>query len=216
MTLAAGAAFAQNPPAAVARATIESVSPDGASLAVRTRGGEEQDDRLNDKTTVIEVVPGVARRREAWRLHRRRRAAGRGRRTQGDGGAYFPGGVARNGGGASSFRPGAGQHDDQWQRRRPSRRSRRPKLTVSLQGRTADDRRRPGDPIVGFAPGARSDLKPGAAIVARGARQDDGSIEAAAHSGRQGRARSAAVSRLSDRSPKPWLICPSRASCVSS
>ena len=56
-TLAAGTAYAQNAPVAVARATIESVAPDGASLAVRTRSGEERNVRLSDKTTVTLVVP---------------------------------------------------------------------------------------------------------------------------------------------------------------
>jgi hypothetical protein len=37
----------------------------------------------------------------------------------------------------------------------------------------------PKTPIVALAPGAQTDLKPGAAIIARGARQDDGSIDAA-------------------------------------
>ena len=34
-------------------------------------------------------------------------------------------------------------------------------------------------PIVGLEPGAQTDVKPGAAIVARGAKQDDGSVDAA-------------------------------------
>ena len=42
----ASLAFAQAPPRAVARATIESVSPDGASLTVRTRAGEEETVRI--------------------------------------------------------------------------------------------------------------------------------------------------------------------------
>ena len=37
----------------------------------------------------------------------------------------------------------------------------------------------PKTPIVAFAPGAQADLKPGAAIIARGRRQADGSIDAA-------------------------------------
>ena len=42
---------------AVARATIESVAPDGASLAVRTRAGEDRTVRLNPKTIFVLVVP---------------------------------------------------------------------------------------------------------------------------------------------------------------
>jgi hypothetical protein len=37
----------------------------------------------------------------------------------------------------------------------------------------------PKTPIVAFAPGAQTDLKPGAAIIARGSKQGDGSIDAA-------------------------------------
>ena len=36
----------------------------------------------------------------------------------------------------------------------------------------------PKTAIVAYQPGAKDDLKPGAAIVARGAKQDDGSIDA--------------------------------------
>jgi hypothetical protein len=37
----------------------------------------------------------------------------------------------------------------------------------------------PKTPIVAFEPGAKTDLKPGAAIIARGPKQVDGSIDAA-------------------------------------
>ena len=57
LSLSALPAFAQSPPVTVARATIESVAAGGASLAVRTRGGEEKTIRLDDKTSVTEVVP---------------------------------------------------------------------------------------------------------------------------------------------------------------
>ena len=57
--LAAGAALAQNAPVAVARATIESVAPDGASLAVRTRAGEDRTVRLNPKALFILVAPAT-------------------------------------------------------------------------------------------------------------------------------------------------------------
>ena len=52
-------ALAQSAPApvAVARATIESVAPDGASLEAVTRAGEKKTVRLADKTAVTLVVP---------------------------------------------------------------------------------------------------------------------------------------------------------------
>ena len=37
----------------------------------------------------------------------------------------------------------------------------------------------PKTPIVALEPGAQTDLKPGAAIIARGPKQEDGSIDAA-------------------------------------
>src|SRR5271166_7150422 len=57
--LALSPAFAQNPPVASARATIESVAPDGASLGVRTRAGEERTVHLGPKTRFVLVVPAT-------------------------------------------------------------------------------------------------------------------------------------------------------------
>ncbi len=57
--LCACAGLAQTARLAVARATIESVSPDGASLTVRTRSGGEETVRLSDKTIVILVAPAA-------------------------------------------------------------------------------------------------------------------------------------------------------------
>ena len=53
-----------------------------------------------------------------------------------------------------------------------------PKLTVSYKGGEKTLIVGPKTPIVGFAPGERGELKPGAAIVARGTRLDDGSLQA--------------------------------------
>jgi hypothetical protein len=54
-----------------------------------------------------------------------------------------------------------------------------PKLTVTYKGGEQTIVVESKTPIVAFEPAAQSDLKPGAAIVARGAKQDDGSVEAA-------------------------------------
>ena len=56
---AAATAFAQNAPVTTARAVIESIAPDGASLTVRTRGGDEKTIHLPEKTTVTLVVPAA-------------------------------------------------------------------------------------------------------------------------------------------------------------
>jgi hypothetical protein len=177
-TLAAGAAFAQNPPAAVARATIESVAADGASLAVRTRGGEDRTIRLNDKTAVIEVVPasladvkpgafvGVAA-------------------LPGDGGGLkamevhiFPEALRGTGEGHRLFdlAPGSTMTNGNVDVRVEGADG--PRLKVTYKGGEQTIAVDPKAPIVAFAPGTRSDLKPGAAIIAQGVRQDDGSIDA--------------------------------------
>jgi hypothetical protein len=53
-----------------------------------------------------------------------------------------------------------------------------PKLTVTYKDGEQTIVVDPKTPIVGFEPGAESDLKSGAAIIARGPKQADGSIEA--------------------------------------
>jgi hypothetical protein len=178
LSLLAGAVLAQNAPNDVARATIERVSPDGASLAVRTRGGEERAVRLSDKTIVMLVVPasladvkpgvfiGVAAlpgeggELKAMEVHifpESLRGIGEGHRPF----DLAPGSTMTNGNVDARVNEVDG-----------------PKLTVAYKGGEQTIVVGPGTPIVELAPGARSDLKPGAAIVARGTRQDDGSNEA--------------------------------------
>ena len=53
-----------------------------------------------------------------------------------------------------------------------------PKLTVTYKGGEQTIVVDAKTPIVGFEPGSQSDLKPGAAIIARGPREDDGSVDA--------------------------------------
>ena len=54
-----------------------------------------------------------------------------------------------------------------------------PKLTVTYKGGEQTIVVDPKTPIVAFEPGAQAELKPGAAIIARGPKKDDGSIDAA-------------------------------------
>ena len=51
-----------------------------------------------------------------------------------------------------------------------------PKLTVTYKGGEQTIVVDPKTPIVALEPGAKTDLKPGAAIIARGPKQADGSI----------------------------------------
>jgi hypothetical protein len=53
-----------------------------------------------------------------------------------------------------------------------------PKLTVTYKGGEQTILIDPKTPIVALAPGAKTELKPGANIIARGPKQADGSIDA--------------------------------------
>ncbi len=179
LALSAGAAFAQNAPPAVARATIESVSVDGANLTVRTRAGEERTVRLSPKTRLVLVVPatladvrpgdfiGVAAmpakngEQKAMEVH------------------IFPKSMRGTGEGFRPYdlKPGSTMTNGNVNARVDSVSG--PKLTVTYKGGQQTIVVDPKTPIVAFEPGSREALKPGAAILARGPKADDGSIDAA-------------------------------------
>ena len=71
-----------------------------------------------------------------------------------------------------------------------------PKLTVTYKGGEQAIVVDPKTPIVALAPGAQTDLKPGAAIIARGAQAGRRLNRRRLCPGRQGRARPADVSSL--------------------
>ncbi len=178
LSFLAGTAYAQNAPLATARATIESVAPDGASFAAKTRGGEDRTVRLNPKTRFVLVAPaaladvkpgtfvGVAAmpseggEQKAMEVHIFPEAM----RGTGEGFRPFdlaPGSTMTNGNINARVDAASG-----------------PKLTVSYKGGQQTIIVDPKTPIVALEPGAKDELKPGAAIIARGRRQDDGSIDA--------------------------------------
>ena len=179
LALSVGAAFAQSAPPAVARATIESVSADGANLTVRTRAGEERTIRLSPKTRLVLVVPatladvkpgdfiGVAAMPEkdgeqkAMEVH------------------IFPESMRGTGEGFRPYdlKPGSTMTNGNVNARVDSVSG--PKLTVTYHGGQQTIVVDPKTPIVAFEPGSREALKPGAAILARGPKADDGSIDAA-------------------------------------
>jgi Domain of unknown function (DUF5666) len=177
--LALSPALAQDPPVVSARATIETVAADGASLAVRTRAGEERTVRLTPKTRFVLVVPatladvkpgtfiGVAAmpgengEQKAMEVHVFPEAM----RGTGEGFRPFdlaPGSTMTNGNIDARVDAASG-----------------PKLTVTYKGGEQTIVVDPKTPIVALEPGAQTDLKPGAAIIARGPKQEDGSIDAA-------------------------------------
>ena len=177
-TLAAGAAFAQSPPVAVARATIESVAPDGASLVVRTRGGEEKTIRLNDKTTVTEVVPASLADVKPGAFIGVAALPGKGGELKAMEVHIFPEAMRGFGEGFRPFdlAPGSTMTNGTISARVDGVEG--SKLTVTYKGGAQSVLVDPKAPIVAFAKGARNELTPGAAIIARGAREDDGSIDA--------------------------------------
>jgi hypothetical protein len=172
-------ALAQTSPSAIARATIESVSPDGTQLLVRTRAGDKETVRLSDKTTVTEVVPaaladikpgafigvaalpgdnGALKAMEVHVFPEAMRGTGEGHRPF----DLAPGSTMTNGAVAARVDGVDGVN-----------------LTVTYNGGRQVIVVDPKTPIVAFAPGGSADLRPGAAIVARGSKQSNGSIEAA-------------------------------------
>ena len=171
--------LAQNAPTSTVRATVESVAADGSSASVRTRAGEERTVRLNPKTRFTFVVPaaladvrpgafiGVAAtpgengELKAMEVHifpEAMRGTGEGHRPF----DLAPGSSMTNGAVAARVDGVTG-----------------PKLTVTYKGGEQTIVVDSKTPIVAFEPATQADLKSGAAIVARGVKQDDGSVEAA-------------------------------------
>jgi len=174
----AGAALAQNAPLVAVRATIEAVADDGASLSVRTRSGEAATVRLTPSTSVTLVVPaaladvkpglfigvaalpGAEGAQNALEVHIFPEAM----RGTGEGFRPFdlaPGSTMTNGAVEAKIDRVEGSQ-----------------LTVTYKGGQQTIVIDKSTPIVAFAPGARADLKPGAAIVARAAKAADGAYEA--------------------------------------
>jgi len=177
--LIAGAASAQTAPPATLRGTIEAISADGASLSVNARNGEAAIVRLKPDAIVSLVVPasladvkpgayvgvaaapdadGALKAMEVHVFPEAMRGAGEGFRPF----DLAPGSSMTNGALSARIDGVEGQT-----------------LTVTYAGGAQTIRLAANTPIVAFAPGARSDVKPGAAIIARGVRASDGAIEAA-------------------------------------
>lgn len=173
-----GAAYAEEAPLVAVRATIEAVADDGASLSVRTRSGEAATIRLKPSTSVTLVVPaaladvkpglfiGVAAlpdaegAQNALEVH------------------IFPEAMRGVGEGFRPFdlAPGSTMTNGAVEARIDSVEG--PQLTVTYKGGQQTIVIDKATPIVAFAPGARGDLKAGAAIVARAAKAADGAYEA--------------------------------------
>ena len=172
-------ALAQNPPVASARATVQTISADGSSLNVHTRTGEDQTIHLNPKTRFILVVPAGLADVKPGAFIGVAALPGEGSELKAMEVHIFPEAMRGTGEGFRPFdlAPGSSMTNGNVNARVDATSG--PKLTVTYKGGEQTIVIDPKTPIVAFAPGAPSDLKPGAAIIARGAKQDDGSLDAA-------------------------------------
>jgi hypothetical protein len=178
--LALAPALAQNTPqVARVRATIETVSADGASLTVRTRTGETGMVRLTPKTLLVLVVPAALADAKPGAFIGVAALPGENGELKAIEVHIFPEAMRGTGEGFRPFdlAPGSSMTNGNIQARVDAASG--PKLTVTYKGGEQTIVVDPKTPIVTFAPAAQADLKPGAAIIARGPRQEDGAIDAA-------------------------------------
>ena len=172
-------ALAQTAPSATARATVESVSANGSTLSVRTRAGQEETVHVKPATRFVLVVPAALTDVKPGTFVGVAAMPGDGNELKAMEVHIFPEAARGTGEGFHPFdlAPKSSMTNGNISARVDSASG--PKLTVSYKGGEQTIVVDPSTPIVAFAPGAQSDLKPGAAIIARGGREDDGSIDAA-------------------------------------
>jgi ABC-type Fe3+-hydroxamate transport system substrate-binding protein len=172
-------ALAQNSPVASARATIETVAADGTSLGVRTPAGEERTVHLGPKTRLVLVVPATLADVKQDTFVGIAALPGEGSELKAMEVHIFPEAMRGTGEGFRPFdlAPGSTMTNGNLSARVDATSG--PKLTVAYKGGEQTIVVDPKTPIVALAPGAPTDLKPGAAIIARGPKQEDGSIDAA-------------------------------------
>jgi hypothetical protein len=178
VALSVSYAFAQNAPVAV-RATIEGVAADGTSLNVRTRGGEERAVHVNAKTRFVLVVPAAIGDVKPGAYIGVAALPGEGDELRAMEVHIFPEAMRGTGEGFRPFdlAPGSSMTNGAITARVDAASG--PRLTVAYKGGEQTIVVDSNTAIVAIAPGAQTDLRPGAAIIARGPKQDDGSIDAA-------------------------------------
>jgi hypothetical protein len=172
-------ALAQNAPVASARATIQTVSADGTALNVRTRAGEDRTIHLNPKTRFALVIPATLADVKPGSFIGVAALPGEGNELKAMEVHIFPEAMRGTGEGFRPFdlAPKSSMTNGNISARVDATTG--PKLTVTYKGGEQTIVVDPKTPIVALAPGAQTDLKPGAAIIARGPKQGDGSIDAA-------------------------------------
>jgi hypothetical protein len=172
-------AFAENAPPASLRATIESVSADGATLAVHSRAGEERTVHVSDKTRLVLVVPATLADVKQGAFVGVAALPGDGETLKAMEVHIFPESMRGTGEGYRPFDLGPKSSMTNGAVSARVDGVQGPKLTVNYKGGEKEIEVGPSTPIVSFAPAARTDLKAGAAIIARGPKADDGSVDAA-------------------------------------
>ena len=172
-------ALAQNPPVATARATVETMSADGSTLDVRTRAGEDQTVHLTPKTRFVLVVPATLADVKPQSFVGVAALPGEGGELKAMEVHIFPEAMRGSGEGFRPFdlAPKSSMTNGNIAARVDATSG--PKLTVTYRGGEQTIVVDPKTPIVALAPGEKTDLKPGANIIARGPKQGDGSIDAA-------------------------------------
>jgi hypothetical protein len=172
-------ALGETAPIASARAIIETMSADGATLSVRTRAGEERTVHLGPKTRFVLVVPATLADVKPGTFIGVAALPGEGAELKAMEVHIFPEAMRGTGEGFRPFdlAPKSSMTNGNISARVDAATG--PKLTVTYKGGEQTIAVDPKTPIVALAPGARTDLKPGAAIIARGPRHEDGSIDAA-------------------------------------
>jgi hypothetical protein len=173
-------ALAQNATVASARATIQAISADGSTLNVHTRAGEDQTIHLSPKTRFVLVVPAALTDVKAGSFIGVAALPGEGNELKAMEVHIFPEAMRGTGEGYRPFDLGPKSSMTNGNISARVDATTGPKLTVTYKGGEQTIVVDPKTtPIVAFEPGAQTDLKSGAAIIARGPKQDDGSIDAA-------------------------------------
>ncbi len=179
LVFAVAPALAQNPTVSTSRATIQTISADGSTLAVHTRAGEDQTVRLTPKTRFVLVVPATLTEVKPGSFIGVAALPGEGNELKALEVHIFPEAMRGTGEGFRPFDLGPKSSMTNGAISARVDATTGPKLTVTYKGGEQTIVVDPKTPIVAFEPGARTDLKPGAAIIARGPKQGDGSIDAA-------------------------------------
>jgi hypothetical protein len=174
----ASAAFAQTL-AVTLRGTLETVSADGGTLTMKTRAGEAATVRVKPDLPIVLVVPATLADVKQGSF------IGVTAVPAADGALkalevhIFPEAMRGTGEGSRPFdlAPGSSMTNGNLSARVEGVEG--PTLTVAYHGGQQTIHIDAKTPIVGIAPGSRAeDLKPGAAMIARGARAEDGAVEA--------------------------------------